>query len=182
MPKGTYKLRESQLHLYPWGIEPIIAPHGLKVDKIEFEYLLTKPPTKPKQNQDGSLSKAKIDTDALTYLEALREYGMEITRDHKLKIKQLMSETKFFFRSDSPRSPKVSKQILDEIVRTSHQIKQVHERPETGEIRTVMQACDWDCDYSDLCLGDLWGHDTSTLRKRNYQEVVNSRGETKTDE
>lgn len=169
-PKSSWKLMESQLHIYPWGIDSILRQHSLgKIAYIEFDYLLTKPPTKPKQNQDGSLSKAKIDTDALTYLEALKEYGIEITPEHKKKLKELKEDNTFFQRHPSPRSNKVTKQILDEALQTATVMKQIHERPDAGQVRTVRQSCDWDCSYQDLCQGELWGNDVSTIRKREYR-------------
>lgn len=169
-PKSSWKLMESQLHIYPWGINSILKQHGLEqVSYIEFDYLLTKPPTKPKQNQDGSLSKAKIDTDALTYLEALREYGIEITPEHKKKLKELKEDNPFFQRHPSPRSKKVTNQILDEALQTATLMRQIHERPTAGAVRTVRQSCDWDCAYQDLCMGELWGNDVSTIRKREFR-------------
>lgn len=169
-PKSSWKLMESQLHIYPWGIDSILKWHELgEVAYIEFDYLLTKPPTKPKQNQDGSLSKAKIETDALTYLEALREYGIEITPEHKKKLKELKEDNPFFQRHPSPRSKKVTNQILDEALQTAEVMKQIHERPPAGAVRTVRQSCDWDCSYQDLCMGELWDNDVSTIRKREFQ-------------
>lgn len=169
-PSGSWKLRESQLHIYPWGIAPKLQALGIdRIDKIEFDWILTKPPTKPQQNKDGSLSKRQIDTDAITYYEALKEYGIEITAEHKRKIKELLKQDKFLFRDDAPRSKKVTDQILDEAVKTSWIIQQIHDRPELGEVRSARQSCEWDCDFTDLCLGELYGQDTSPIRKKSFR-------------
>jgi len=173
-PKASWKLMESQLHLYPWGLQPTLDEHGISIDYIEFDYLLTKPPTKPAQNKDGSLSKRAIDTDALTYLEALKEYGIEITGEHKRKLAELKHHNPFLERTPAPRNKGVTEQILAEAVQTASEMKQVHQRPHVGQVRTVKQSCEWDCPYTELCMAELWGHDTHSLRQRGFHQPTHT--------
>lgn len=37
--------------------------------------------------------------------------------------------------------------------------------------RTLMQSCSWDCSYRSLCTNDLYGYDTSLLKKDYYEKA-----------
>lgn len=44
LPDAAYRLTDSQLHHYAWGIEEKLAEYGLTAAAVEFDYVVTKPP------------------------------------------------------------------------------------------------------------------------------------------
>jgi hypothetical protein len=178
-------LLESQLHLYPWGIAEVLSEHKLKVNAVEWDYLVSKPPAKPKLNQDGTLSRVSVDTDALTFFEAIKEYGLDLDTpcykpDKKkdpdplegltprMVLKELMQGTDRYKRVLKPRSTKATERIIYEAERTAGFIRMLTHAPEAAW-RTSNRTCKWECPYNDLCVGDLYGQDTSLLRERDFR-------------
>lgn len=65
-------LTDGQLHLYAWGINPLVGTWGLPakgVGAVAYDRVRTAKPKTPKLNLDGTLSKSITDYDAHTYTE-----------------------------------------------------------------------------------------------------------------
>lgn len=175
-PGAEYKFMESQLNLYPWGISrALVNEFGLdKKDvsmmAVEYDYLSTKLPTIPKQNQDGRLSKANINTTELTFRRALKEYGITFTENHKRFLETHLGT--YFERKRLPRNKKVVRTLLDENVSDAAEIYALFE---DGDFitRTVRYTCAWDCDFMDLCKGELYGQDIRHVKKSKYEPRTN---------
>jgi hypothetical protein len=167
-PSGNYRLRERQRLLYAWGIEPILASHGLKVSGLELDYLITRPPPKPVQNKDGSLSKRKINTTPVVYLEALREYGIELTEEHKEKVRDMKRGEAFYPRFPMPLNQKQIVRMLGENAAVAALAKQYQQLPQLV-YRVESRACDYMCEFSDICLAESLGQDASTIKSREFR-------------
>jgi hypothetical protein len=175
-PHAEYKFMESQLHLYPWGIAPMLEELGvdrehIEMMAVEFDYLSTKLPTTPSQNKDGSISKRKINTTYLTLGNALREYGLKWSEE---QIEEFLArnEKEFFIRKRLPRGRKVIRTLLDENLSDSEDIVRLVEGGVAS--RTVTHNCSWDCDFMELCKGELYGQNMSKVRKTQYEPRTNS--------
>ena len=176
-PDPEYKFMESQLNLYAWGIAPLLVELG--VDRkaveniaVEFDYLSTKLPTKPQQNQDGSLSKRKINTTYLTLTRALKEYGLKWSKE---QVEEFLANNsrEFFSCKPFPRSKRVVKTLLDENVADSELIVRATDTPKTIT-RTRTKNCKFDCDFLSLCKGELYGHNVSHIRKTEFEPRQNT--------
>lgn len=176
-PHAEYKFMESQLHLYPWGIAPMLVELGIPKDDVnnmavEFDYLSTKLPTKPSQNKDGSLSKRKINTTYLTLTRALKEYGKKWNEEDIEKF-LAKNEKQFFVKKRLPRNKKVVAELLRENVADSERMQEVIENPDK-RTRTQSLACSWDCDFLSLCMGELYGQDVRHIRKTEFEARTNT--------
>lgn len=182
-PHAEYKFMESQLNLYPWGVAPYLVECGIPKEDVnnmavEFDYLSTKLPTTPKQNKDGTLSKAKINTTYLTLTRALKDYGKKWS-DDQIEDYLANNTREFFQRKRLPRNKKVVKTLLEENIYDADKMGDMH-----GDIvnRNLPQAatrsqslkCSWDCDFLDLCKGELYGQDVRYLRKTQYEARKNT--------
>lgn len=179
-PHPEYKFMESQLNLYPWGVAPKLVELGVDSSEVnnmavEFDYLSTKLPTIPKQNQDGTLSKTKINTTYLTLTRALKEYDKKWSEEQIQEY--LANNTREFFETKRlPRNKRVVKELLEENVSDAKTMALVHEgylKPS----RTQHLRCSWDCDFLPLCKGELYGQDVRHLRKTEYEPRTNSHTE-----
>ena len=176
-PHPEYKFMESQLHLYAWGIVPLLEE--LKVDKkklknivVEFDYLSTKLPTIPSRNQDGSVSKRKINTTRLTLINFLNENKLKWS-DEQVEEYLDRTERVFFERKLLPRNQKVTETLLNQDLADTKDILSVVTSPETAS-RTVTLNCDWDCDFIELCKNELYGNDVRHIRNSQFEARSNS--------
>lgn len=183
-PSAEYKFMESQLNLYPWGVAPKLIEHGLpkkQVDNmaVEFDYLSTKLPTKPRQNQNGELSKAKINTTYLTFSRAIQEYGLKWSKEDIYAF-LAKNEKEFFVRKRLPRNKKVVSTLIEENYSDLKMMELVHEG-KVAPSRTKTQDCVWDCDFLPICKGELYGQDVRHIRNSEYETRRNTKGEVETD-
>lgn len=66
-------LSDSQLHLYAWGVMPLVSSWGLgAIRALSYDRARTKRPMTPVLTATGSLSKSVTDYDLRTYLEWAR--------------------------------------------------------------------------------------------------------------
>ena len=190
MPGQEFKLMESQRYIYLWGLEPVLAEHGLKVQMLAFDYLITSTPTKPKQNLPkkpkqptkanpepeqptpnelkGELSAAKIKTTPLVYFEALKEYGLELTDHHREVINQLETDSDFYRRVDMPVNKKALRTVLHETASAARVADLFRQHPE-AVYRNVDRSCDYMCDFQQLCNAELHGQDAETIKAHYYE-------------
>lgn len=170
MPTASTRLLEGQRMLYG-----LVANHdprlqeilgGLKVTALEFDYVRTKVPTWPQRNQDGSLSKRKIATTAVRFLDALNAYGMDASK-FRDQLTLLEQSNDFFFRHRMPYHGRVVKEILAEYLEWA-ELAQALEDGELRPKRSIDRSCEWACDFKELCTAELYGQDTSTIRQRDF--------------
>jgi hypothetical protein len=163
IPGDDYRFLDTQSNQYVWGLNEL-GTYG-HIDGICWNYLRAKPPTIPKLKKNGELSKRKIDTDAYTFLKALKEYGLEPAdhRDVLLRLKQ--GSSTFFRRNYVPTTPQVVKTILEEAVHAADEI-------ERGFLpdRTIDRSCEY-CSYKDLCVVDLYQGNRDQLIKLKYKKA-----------
>jgi hypothetical protein len=132
-----------------------------------WNYLLTVEPKKPKLLKDGSrLSKAKINTDAITFLEAIREYGLDL-EDYKRDIIRLRDHAQFFRRDRVPKPEIVTKQLVKEAIIVADEIERGFE-----PVRSIDRSCEMFCPYLQPCLISLTGGDEASILKSNYQKAT----------
>lgn len=171
VPGQEFRLMESQRWLYVWGLEPLLAEHGIKVQALALDYLVTKTPTKPKQNKDGTLSKRSVQTTPLVYFEALKEYGIEIDEHHREVLEELERTNDFYRREVMPVNQKALTAVLQEAAQAAQMTQQFRDAPGLAW-RNVDRSCTFMCDFLTLCQADLYGADAHTIAQREYEPRV----------
>lgn len=189
LPKGqAWKLMESQLHLYPVALAPHLTEMGFtkEIQGIEFDFLRTKLPSKPAVNKSGKLSRAAKEFDARTFLQAAKEAQLDLddeAYDTNAKypvsptvreiVEGCKNEDLFYRRERLPRSKRVTNRLLTENEATISFIDALHEDPEGFSYRVVQRhgamACDNGCEFTDICIGTLYGLDMSSTIKRDFE-------------
>lgn len=173
VPGQEFRLMESQRWLYVWGIEPIMQEHANRLDQdlsiraLVLDYLVTKTPTKPKQNKDGTLSKRAVQTTPLVYFEALKEYGIELDEHHREVLEELERTNDFYRREMMPVNQKALTTVLLEAALSAQMAQGFREAPGTT-YRNVDRSCTFMCDFLPLCQAELYGMDAQTIRDREY--------------
>lgn len=172
VPSANWRFIDVQSSLYAYAMNKD-GRFG-KVTGVLWDYLVTKPPTKPRLNKDGTLSKRKISTDLYTYVSALREYGIDLA-DYRDNIVALKKHNNFFKRERVPRDPFVVKQLVKELVYTADDIEKG-----VKPYRSIDKSCEYTCDFHDLCLMQLYGGNAESLIRKKFDVVEG--GEKDSDE
>lgn len=170
LPDLGYRILDAQSGLYVWAARR----NGLAVQGHIWNYLVAHAPNKPALNKDGTLSRRKVNTDYVTMLRALKEYGLD-PRDFAHQLRMLKSrqyrwgepQTSPFFRRDVlEKSPAMLKQIAQEAYHTTKRMDAYPwDRPEMVE-RVPDRSCAFSCSFTDLCSLELFGGNTASLLKR----------------
>lgn len=179
IPSGEWRLEDLQSTLYPWALS---EGTDLEVKGFIFNYIRRKAPTVPHINKDGSISKARIDTDYPTMAKFLLEYfEVESVNDLPVKWKKRLANlklsTSYFKRSRIVKPDHLINRQIEEFDITAQEIEswlELHEEWQLGEgadpwVRTMIPSCEWDCDFHDLCMLELLGQDSKFMRRSKYQ-------------
>jgi len=173
VPSAEFRMQDLQSGLYPWGLR--IA--GLEVDTFGYNYIKTKPPTIPTINQDGSISKRRMDTDYYTLATFLKEYYSEdwpnIPDRWKTQLRTLKGSNQYFKRTKIVKPKEIENRLVEELDYTMQEMAAWYDFMEDNDedpwTRTMIMSCDWDCDYHELCMVELMGGDGKFMRRTKYQ-------------
>lgn len=162
-PTGEYRFVDMQSAKYVYALRKL----GYPITGVMWNYLLTVEPKKPKLLKSGlRLSKAKVRTDAITFVEALREYGLD-PADYKRDIIRLRDHADFFRRERVPKPEIITKTLVKEAIHVADEIERGFE-PD----RSIDRSCEMFCPYLDVCLTSLYGGDTDSIVRMNYQKAT----------
>lgn len=162
-PKGDYRFIDMQSAKYVWGLRKL----GYPITGVLWNYLLTVEPKKPKLLADGTrLSKAKIRTDAITFLEAIHEYGLDPS-DYSRDIIRLRDHADFFRRERVPKPDIVAKQLVLEAIEVADEIERGFK-----PVRAIDRSCEMFCPYMQPCMMELTGGDSASILKSNFQPAT----------
>lgn len=178
LPNLTQRMLDVQSPLYVWAARRM----GIPAKGFIWNYCRRKAPSIPKlitSEKKPRLSRAACDTDYPTLLKSIKSYGLD-WKDYKPWLRQLKGQrympgepqmSTFFRRDHIERSD----QQLMNIARTGlHTAKRMHaypfDKPELIE-RHTGGHCDFRCSYTDICTLELFGNDTSQLRRQRYEQV-----------
>jgi ATP-dependent helicase/DNAse subunit B len=167
VPDEELRLTDLQLSLYYWVMTQIKKEMNIPVDKIAgvmFNYLRTKTPTIPQELKRGGLSKNKrIDTDYYTYYNTILEH--ELDPNDYVDILNHVKNNKFYERKRLPKSNHLIRSFVKELLYTGEEILKNNHYP-----RNPHRDCSWDCDYKNLCIADLHGHDTKFMIEQEFEK------------
>jgi hypothetical protein len=164
--RAELMMLDPQLTIYFYAMELLgFTP----IRGVEYDEIRTKPPTIPLLLKSGGLSKAKaIDTDVYTYQREIRRRGLDPS-DYSDILRHIATNQKdrFFRRTPLPKDPVVVRTMLREAVQTAQEI-QAAEKAERFP-RTFDGSCDWQCEYRDLCIAELYGGNIEPMIKMNFE-------------
>jgi len=160
-----FMLIDSQLARYFWGAEKMgYTP----LQGVMFNEIRTKPPHIPEVLKSGRLSeRSNMDTDLYTYLAAIKRLGQDPSTYRETLARLRDNTTRFFRRTQLPKDKPLTKRQMHELIMTADEIREA-ERLERFP-RTVRKDCSWDCEFSDMCIVDLFGGDIQPMIEKNFQ-------------
>lgn len=174
-PDFSYRILDAQSGLYIWAA----IKNGIQVEGHIWNYLRSKPPGIPKLLASGErLSKAKLDTDYVTLLSTIKDYGLK-PKDYRdwldrLKAQQyrhgMPQASPFFQRAILEKQPAMLKMVATEAFMTHKAIHNYHWDRRDAVERNVDRSCAWMCSYVDLCTAELFGGNGDQVRRSQFKE------------
>lgn len=171
LPDFSSRLMDSQSADYLW----LAWKNMIPVDGFVWNYLRTKPPTKPVLLKDGSrLSKVAVDTDYPTYAMAIKEYGLDPT-PYRDKLQHLKSQrwepgkiqtSEFFQRHTLEKDVAMVKRVVSEAMRTSETMHNYDFTDHNRVERVPDRSCRWMCSYNQLCEVELFDGNAASIRRQ----------------
>lgn len=161
-PKPEHRWRNLQSVFYI----NIYAQMGWgQLDGTCWDYIRSKPPTRPAILKSGEMSRAQLDS-----LPAVVE---DVIKQNKLKradyldvIKQQQeNQSSWFQRVFTPVGKDIIKPIMQDLLDTSREMAELHGKSKT---KTFGRHCEW-CGYNRLCAAELQGHDVDFVKEKEYE-------------
>ena len=177
LPDTTFRLLDAASPLYTW----CARQNGYPVDGFVWNYIVTKPPTKPKLAYAGTsrerLSEQAIVTDYPTMLRGLRTLGLDpkdflpqLRSLHAQRWKYGEPQTSPFFRRDVlEKDDATMAQVVAAAMRTRDRMHGYGWEDLSSVERAPDRSCSFMCGYTDLCTTELFGGDALTLRRKQFR-------------
>lgn len=165
IPRADYRFLDMQTAKYVWGLNRL-GSYG-EIKGVLWNYIRTKEPTVPQiLTKKGAISKRRVDTDVLTYYNAILKQGLD-PHDFRDVLSRLKKHQTFFRRERVPKPTKVIETLVKETVIVADEIERGY-RP----IRSIERGCDFACSFKDLCIVELYGGDADDVVKHKYRKAT----------
>lgn len=175
-----FRMSDLQSAIYVWALEMagICSPTG-----FIWNYVRTKEPSIPSINLDGQISKRRIDTDFYTLGHFLLDYYQveklsQLPKNWKEQLNTLKTvPSKFYKRTRQIKDPYLTAHLISDffsaVEEMDYYFAELEANPEINPemifTRNLQLSCQWDCDFQELCLGEMMGVDMSHMRKTRYK-------------
>lgn len=181
LPNAMDRFKDSQTVRYAWAMMKIPEVRTLIEENgglagVVWDYIIRKPATKPKLNKPtkahpkGELSKRKINTDLITFMAALKEYGLD-PRNYRDTIESLKADNQFFTRIKAPLHDQVALTLVKDLIYTADEIEGGKWKP----IRNIGFNCN-NCEFQRLCVTELYGGDVDGVIDAAYVKSERRKG------
>lgn len=166
IPDEDTRFSDLQMLYYVWLLPQLGYP---KPDGIIWDYIRTKPPTKPEILKNGSISKNKnIDTTYSVYMgTVIEELGLEKAHEYEEFAESLKGrEDRFYRRIFLPNpSPSLVSNIVNDVRSSIAEIRHLGPKAKT---RNMSRDCKM-CQYYILCQSEVRGLDSEYIRKTEFK-------------
>lgn len=161
IPNDDHRWRNLQTCVYM----PLAQDHGFgPFDGVLWDYIRSKPPTRPKLKKDGTLSERELDTLPEAVLDTIRQERLNPAAYRGLLASAEANMSSYFQRIYRPVKANVVKAVMRDFVETA---KMMSEAEGMRPTRTLGKHCDW-CQYEPLCRAALQGNDIEMVKEREY--------------
>lgn len=133
-----------------------------------WNYVRSKPPTRPQLLKNGTLSERSIDSLPDVVIDTIKERGLD-PRKYKAFIDiQRANLQSWFMRVFTPVKKDVLRTVFLEFLETAREMADYyahdHKRPPP---RTMDRHCSW-CQYESICRAELQGNDVDFVIQHDY--------------
>ena len=145
-------------------------------DGLMWNYIVSKPPTRPSQNKDGTISGAHISTLPNVVEAVFEELGVVPRTDPKAKkiIREAEENVpKYFKRVYSTVNRAVVDNLFEDFVSYAEEARDGHG---IKQQRNIGRHCSW-CDFEAICRTELQDNNSDSVKRRDYVRKDRSKEE-----
>jgi len=136
-----------------------------RVDGVFWNYIMSKPPTKPRLLKNGDVSAADIVTLPSVVSAFMRENKLEETdKSRTLMEVAVACRPRYFQRIFTPISTTVADRIFDGFVDSAREMRYKHGATTD---QNIGRHCSW-CDYEPICRAEITDGDPDFVKEREY--------------
>lgn len=140
------------------------------VDGMLWNFIGSKVPGNIQVNQDGSLSKKKINSLPSVLETFLEERGLPADAPlyQPLRKSLEVNRQNYYKRVFQPTSRAVVDNVMEDFTETAVEMRELHG---TKKMRTIGRHCSW-CDFEPLCRTALTNGDVDYIKQKDYKPNV----------
>lgn len=139
-----------------------------KLDGTLWNFVRSKPPTRPQLLNAGGLSQRKIDSLPEVIIDTIRKNNLSVSPYREFIADQTNNLPTWFDRVYTAAKPRVVKAIWEDFIDTAREMKDTYGKKKD---RNIGQHCTW-CEFEPLCRAELSGLDTDFLKEREYEANI----------
>lgn len=180
-PDTTYQMMDGQRLWYTWGVYPVVKKAGLDINRIVFQYILTKLPGTPKPLKAGGyFGRGHGSTTAPVYLKAMRASEFKLDQPaykpdkahpepptHREVVQDLAVNQKFYFDRILPITAGAWNSTASDMAAGALFAEGLHSG-HAPQFRNISYLCKG-CEFRDICRADQWGEDSSVLQEQMFE-------------
>lgn len=163
-PNTDHRWRNLQSAVYIRIIEML---GWWKLDGTLWDYIRSKPPTRPQLLKSGGLSDRAIDTLPEVIIDTAKAAGLKPIAYQKLVDESRLKLNSWFERVYTPVKKQVVDQVFQDFITTAREIADsqgAKDRP-----REFGKHCDW-CSFEMLCRARMQGLDEDFIKEHEYEQ------------
>lgn len=164
LPSADQRASDIQSVFYYWAWNQVEPKRP--ADGFIWDYLRTKPPTRPELLKNGRLSeRVNMDTDYDTYMATIQEHGLD-SKEYLETLDRLKKAPSQFYQRVSLPNP--NEALLESVV---HDLKTdallVRDLGDVLTSRNLSRDCP-QCQFFSLCQAELRGGSSDFIRRKEY--------------
>lgn len=162
MPSEDHRWRNLQSAIYLRIAEMEGFP---SLDGTLWDYVSSKPPSRPETLKDGSISRRAIVSLPSVVKATIEEKGFKVSDYEVLMINAENSRKEYFQRIFNPVKSKVVDLLWKDFVSVSEEMRDRHE---VAKRKNIDRHCDW-CEFEPICRAELSGLDTKLIINKDFE-------------
>lgn len=163
IPNEDHRWKSIQAALYIRVAETV----GIKVDGTLWDFIRSKPPTKPKLKKDGELSLRELDTLPSRIDRMFDEENLDKKQPTYKTLMDRAEENRpnYFQRVFTPTKKKVVDRLFDDFMISAREIADHDE--DVPRDMNIGRHCEW-CSFEPICRATLRAYDVDFVIKADY--------------
>ena len=135
-----------------------------RLDGTVWDYIRSKPPTRPAILKSGEMSRAALDSLPRVVEDVIKQNKLKRAEYVDVLKKQQENQVSWFQRVYTPVSKHIIEPVFNDYISTAREMSELHGKQME---RTFGRHCEW-CSYRSLCGAALQGHDIDFIKEREF--------------
>ena len=132
-----------------------------------WDYIRTKPPTRPKILKSGEVSERSLDSLPEVVIDTIEAAGRNIKNYSQMIDAQQTNMHNWFQRIYTPIKKQIVNNVWDDFLDTARDMRRA--KLSRQQVRTIGRHCGW-CQFEPLCRAELQGLDVEAILEYEYTE------------